>query len=98
MKSRQKAILYIISAAFFFSLMNTFVRLAGDIPSIQKSFFRNLIAEILKFYASGKLPFNPAETLEIARIREVAIECKNKIAGKDTDGEWTPLWDKNTKI
>lgn len=49
MKSRQKAILYIISAAFFFSLMNTFVRLAGDIPSIQKSFFRNLIAFICAF-------------------------------------------------
>lgn len=49
MKSRQKAILYIISAAFFFSLMNTFVRLSGDIPSIQKSFFRNLIAFICAF-------------------------------------------------
>ncbi len=54
MKSRQKAILYIISAAFFFSLMNTFVRLAGDIPSIQKSFFRNLIAFIFAFLIMRK--------------------------------------------
>lgn len=54
MKSRQKAILYIISAAFFFSLMNTFVRLAGDIPSIQKSFFRNLIAFIFAFVIMRK--------------------------------------------
>ncbi len=44
MKSKHKAILYILSAALFFSLMNTFVRLAGDLPFIQKSFFRNLIA------------------------------------------------------
>lgn len=54
MKSRQKAILYIISAVFFFSLMNTFVRLAGDIPSIQKSFFRNLIAFIFAFVIMRK--------------------------------------------
>lgn len=49
MKSINKAILYIISAAFFFSLMNTFVRLSGDLPSIQKSFFRNFIALIFAF-------------------------------------------------
>ena len=54
MKSRQKAVIYIISAAFFFSLMNTFVRLAGDIPSIQKSFFRNLIAFIFAFVIMRK--------------------------------------------
>lgn len=47
--SRQKGILCIIAAAFFFSLMNLFVRLSGDLPSIQKSFFRNLIAMIFAF-------------------------------------------------
>ena len=31
-------------AAFCFALMNTFVRLSGDLPSVQKSFFRNLVA------------------------------------------------------
>ena len=31
-------------AALCFALMNTFVRLSGDLPSIQKSFFRNLVA------------------------------------------------------
>lgn len=31
-------------SAFCFALMNVCVRMAGDIPSIQKSFFRNLIA------------------------------------------------------
>lgn len=34
----------ILSAALCFSLMNFFVRLSGDLPSIQKSFFRNAIA------------------------------------------------------
>lgn len=46
MKKKQKylGIIYIILAAFFFALMAMFVRLAGDIPSIQKSFFRNLVS------------------------------------------------------
>ncbi len=44
MSSKTKAILYIILSAFSFCLMNTFVRLSGDLPSVQKSFFRNLVA------------------------------------------------------
>ena len=44
MKQRYKGILCILSAAFFFALMALFVREAGDLPSIQKSFFRNLVA------------------------------------------------------
>lgn len=43
-QDKYKGILFIIMAAFFFALMALFVRLAGDIPSIQKSFFRNLVA------------------------------------------------------
>ncbi len=46
MKSKRKGILCIISAAFFFALMNTFVRLAGDLPSFQKSLFRNAVAVV----------------------------------------------------
>lgn len=34
----------IILSAFCFAWMNAFVRLAGDLPFIQKSFFRNLVA------------------------------------------------------
>ena len=41
---KQQAIIYIICSAFFFALMNMFVRMSGDLPSIQKSFFRNLVA------------------------------------------------------
>ena len=41
---KQKAIIYIVCSAFFFALMNMFVRLSGDLPSVQKSFFRNFVA------------------------------------------------------
>lgn len=40
-------ILYILVAAFFFSLMTFFVKLAGDVPTMQKVFFRNAVAMIL---------------------------------------------------
>lgn len=44
MKNRQKGILCIIGCAFCFALMNLFVNLAGDVPVIQKAFFRNAVA------------------------------------------------------
>lgn len=46
MKEKRKyiGIVYIIISAFFFALMGMFVRLSGDLPSFQKSFFRNLVA------------------------------------------------------
>lgn len=43
-KETHKGILYIILSAFCFALMSTCVRMAGDLPSVQKSFFRNLVA------------------------------------------------------
>lgn len=47
MNQRTKGIICIILSAFCFALMNCCVRLAGDLPSIQKSFFRNLVAALL---------------------------------------------------
>ena len=44
MKSRSKGIIYITLSALSFAFMNAFVRLSGDLPSVQKSFFRNLVA------------------------------------------------------
>ena len=44
LSNRQKGTLCIILSAFCFAWMNAFVRLAGDLPFIQKSFFRNLVA------------------------------------------------------
>lgn len=44
MTDRQKGTVCIILSALFFALMNVFVRLSGDLPSAEKSLFRNLIA------------------------------------------------------
>lgn len=68
MNKKTKGVLCIIMAAFGFSMMSVFVRLAGDLPSFQKAFFRNFAALIivtvimLKTHASfkpkkGSLPF-----------------------------------------
>ncbi len=47
MSNKQKGIMFIILSALSFGLMNIFVRLSGDLPSMQKSFFRNFIAMII---------------------------------------------------
>ena len=46
MNKKYKAVIYIILSALSFSFMNMFVRMAGDIPAFQKSFFRNIVALI----------------------------------------------------
>ena len=40
-------ILFIIASAFCFALMNLFIRLSGDIPTLQKCFFRNFFALVI---------------------------------------------------
>ena len=45
--NKRKGILFILTSAFFFSLMTVFVRLSGDVPTMQKAFFRNIVAAIL---------------------------------------------------
>lgn len=44
--NKSTGILFIILSSFFFSLMNLFVKLSGDLPTMQKSFFRNAVAVI----------------------------------------------------
>ena len=58
---KTKGIFYILVAAFGFSLMSTFVKLAGDLPAIQKAFFRNFIALlfILIFMLKEHISFKP---------------------------------------
>ncbi|RHQ88029.1 DMT family transporter [Coprobacillus sp. AF21-8LB] len=46
MNNTKKGVFCILCAAFFFASMNVCVKLAGNLPSIQKSFFRNLIAAL----------------------------------------------------
>lgn len=62
MKERNKGIICILLAAFFFALMSFFVRLAGDLPVLQKSFFRNLVAVV--FAAVVLLRKRPAVKLD----------------------------------
>ena len=59
-KDKYKGIFYIILAAFGFAFMNLFVKLAGDLPAIEKSFFRNLVAVFFVFTVmkKEKIPFN----------------------------------------
>ena len=51
MSQKNKGILLIICSAFCFALMNMMVRFAGDLPSIEKSFFRNFVAVFFAFIA-----------------------------------------------
>ena len=60
---KNKGILFILMAAFFFSLMTLFVRLSGDLPTMQKALFRNLVAAI----ASWVLLLRSREKITIAK-------------------------------
>lgn len=55
MNQKNKGILCIMLSAFCFALMNIFVRMSGDLPSVEKSFFRNFVAMI---FAAGILVKN----------------------------------------
>lgn len=50
----QLGIIYIISSAFCFALMNLFIRLSGDLPTMQKCFFRNFFALIVSIITLAK--------------------------------------------
>ena len=54
--STQKGILCIICSAFFFTVMNLCAKLSGDLPSIQKAFFRNSIACCTSLFFFDKEP------------------------------------------
>lgn len=49
MSNRIKGILLIILSAFGFAMMSAFVKLSGDLPSMQKAFFRNIISFLIAF-------------------------------------------------
>lgn len=43
-------IVFIICSAFCFALMNLFIRFAGDVPTLQKVFFRNFFALVVAVF------------------------------------------------
>lgn len=54
LSSKTKGVIFIVLSALSFTGMNTFVRLAGDLPTMQKVFFRNFVAMIFAFFAMLK--------------------------------------------
>ncbi len=49
MSKQYKGILCVLAAAFFFAIMNSCVHAAGDLPAVQKAFFRNIVALVCAF-------------------------------------------------
>ncbi|WP_250277506.1 DMT family transporter [[Clostridium] colinum] len=54
MSKKNKGILFIILSSLSFAFMSLFIKLSGDLPSLQKSFFRNLVALGFSFYIIKK--------------------------------------------
>lgn len=54
LNNKTKGVIFIVLSALSFTGMNTFVRLAGDLPTMQKVFFRNFVAMIFAFIAMVK--------------------------------------------
>ncbi|GIM30276.1 membrane protein [Clostridium polyendosporum] len=49
LSNRSKGIIFIIMSAFGFAMMSAFVKLSGDLPSFQKTFFRNIVSVAVAF-------------------------------------------------
>lgn len=50
--------------------------------NITSNFFSDLITDILRFFESGQLPFDPAQTLEVMRVRDALLKAESQ------DGDW----------
>lgn len=49
MSDRNKGILLLLISSFGFAMMAAFVKLSGDVPTIQKTMFRNAVSAIISF-------------------------------------------------
>ena len=74
-----QGVFYIVSASFCFALMGMLAHFAGDIPFVQKAFFRNIVAFfiasvlLLKECCIGKQPFVlPAGSVRFLFFRSAA--------------------------
>ena len=68
-----KGIICIILAAFGFSLMTFFVRISGDLPTMQKAFFRNFVAIFVStaVLLREKIPF----TIKKENRLDIFLRC-----------------------
>lgn len=65
MKDRNKGILYMVAASLFFALMAASIKFAGNIPTIEKVFFRNIVG----FTISGYIIFKSDESFKGNNIK-----------------------------
>lgn len=49
LSNKTKGIIFIIFSAFGFAMMSAFIKLSGDLPSFEKTFFRNIISLMVAF-------------------------------------------------
>lgn len=49
LSNRNKGIIFIVLSAFGFAMMSAFVKISGDLPSFQKTFFRNIVSLCVAF-------------------------------------------------
>lgn len=56
LNNHMKGIICILFSAVFFSLLTVFIKLSGDLPTMQKALFRNLIAAIIAFITLARTP------------------------------------------
>ncbi|RWZ55268.1 DMT family transporter [Halobacillus fulvus] len=49
MSNRNKGILLLLVSAFGFSMMAALVKLSGDLPTVQKTLFRNVVSAVIAF-------------------------------------------------
>lgn len=80
-----KGIIYILFAAFFFSIMSLMVRLSGNLPTMQKAFFRNFIAAVF----SSMLLLRTPEKFKIKKTSWKSLFLR---AGFGTTGLIANFW------
>lgn len=74
LSNRTKGIIFIIISAFGFAAMSAFVKLAGDLPSFQKTFFRNIVSLLVALFLvlkSGDSLFGKRENQKILILRSL---------------------------
>lgn len=57
----------------------------SEFKQLKSEFFYNFIIELLKFYGTGKVPFDTEETVEVMKIRDAFLKSLS------SGGEWTEI-------
>lgn len=76
--NRNKGIICIVLSAFGFAMMAAFVKLSGELPSFQKTFFRNIVSVVVAAYMIIKNKgnfFGKLENQKLLIMRSVFGTC-----------------------